>query len=1001
MATFQYNGHTYLLSSAGTWLEAQANAQSLGGNLVTINDQAEQDWLFTTFGSNPTLWIGYTDQETEGVFKWINGESSTYTDWGNMQPDNHGAGEDYAALGGNPNGVSTEKWNDLPNSLQGPAPVGIIEIAGSNNSPTGTVTINDTTPEQNQTLTVTNTLADADGLGTITYQWQANGVNVGTGASYTLTQAEVGKTIIAIAGYTDSKGTAESVSSTATTAVLNVNDLPTGGITITGIVQRNEVLTVSNTLVDADGLGTITYQWQADGVNIGSGASYTLTQAEVGKTIVVIAGYTDNQGTTETKASAATTAVLNTNNLPTGNVTITGIVKQGEVLTASNSLADVNGLGTVSYKWNADGTVIGSGSSYTLTQDEVGKKITVTAGYTDDQNSAETVNSTATAAVANVNDLPTGTVTITGTAKQGEVLTASNSLADADGLGSISYQWAAGGTVIGSGNSYTLTADEVGKTITVTAGYTDNQNTAETVSSKATSAVAEPTNHAPTGAVTITGSTVKGQTLTASNTLADTDGLGTISYQWQANDVTIGTGNSYTLTANEVGKTVTVIAGYTDGLGKAESVTSADTSAITAPTTPGFSVSPTTLQSTGEDGATVSYSIQLNTAPLAKQNVVITFTSSDTSEGIINTPTLTFTSTNYATAQTLTVQGVDDYLDDGDIPYLVTAKVTTLDVFYKTLAFTALNLTNADDGLDTALDLYGDENGSKSDVLTGGNGADKLHGLNRADNLSGGLGNDSLWGGYGDDNLFGEDGDDKLLGEQENDYMEGGAGNDTLDGGDGADTMVGGAGNDTYYLGYDAVDVITDDGLATDIDTVIMPYQLTSYTLPTGIEKGTIAAGTVASNLTGNTGDNELTGNSGKNILSGAVGRDSLFGGAGNDILLGGTGNDTLSGGNGKDIFKFNSALTANTDKISDFVVADDTIQLENSIFTKLSKTGVLTAASFVKGTAAVDSNDYLIYNSSTGALTYDADGSGAGAGVQIALLGVSLALTHADFVVI
>lgn len=59
-------------------------------------------------------------------------------------------------------------------------------------------------------------------------------------------------------------------------------------------------------------------------------------------------------------------------------------------------------------------------------------------------------------------------------------------------------------------------------------------------------------------------------------------------------------------------------------------------------------------------------------------------------------------------------------------------------------------MTNTDDGLDTPLDLYGDENGSKSDVLAGGNGADKLHGLNKADNLSGGLGNDSIWGGYGE-----------------------------------------------------------------------------------------------------------------------------------------------------------------------------------------------------------------------------------------------------------
>lgn len=61
----------------------------------------------------------------------------------------------------------------------------------------------------------------------------------------------------------------------------------------------------------------------------------------------------------------------------------------------------------------------------------------------------------------------------------------------------------------------------------------------------------------------------------------------------------------------------------------------------------------------------------------------------------------------------------------------------------------------------------------------------------------------------------------------------------------------------------------------------------------------------------------------------------------------------------------------------------------------------MLNAGSFVKADAAIDTNDYVIYNPTTGALTYDADGSGAGVGVQIAMLGVNLALTNADFVII
>jgi Ca2+-binding RTX toxin-like protein len=118
-------------------------------------------------------------------------------------------------------------------------------------------------------------------------------------------------------------------------------------------------------------------------------------------------------------------------------------------------------------------------------------------------------------------------------------------------------------------------------------------------------------------------------------------------------------------------------------------------------------------------------------------------------------------------------------------------------------------------------------------------------------------------------------------------------------------------------------------------------------------------------------------------------------------VLSGGVGNDALSGGSGRDLFTFDSALSANIDRITDFVVADDTVQLENSIFTKLSKTGVLNSGMFVKAVAPHDANDYLIYNPATGALSYDADGNGTGASVQIAVLGVNLPLTYADFVVI
>lgn len=151
--------------------------------------------------------------------------------------------------------------------------------------------------------------------------------------------------------------------------------------------------------------------------------------------------------------------------------------------------------------------------------------------------------------------------------------------------------------------------------------------------------------------------------------------------------------------------------------------------------------------------------------------------------------------------------------------------------------------------------------------------------------------------------------------------------------------------------------------------------------------------------ITGNNLDNALTGGAGNDKLTGAAGKDRLNGGLGNDKLTGGAGADTLTGGDGKDIFLLNS--TAGVDTITDFSAVSDTIQLENAVFTALTNTGILAADQFTFGGVAKDANDHLIYNQLDGGLYYDTDGAGAIAKTQIALLGVNLALTNADFVVV
>ncbi len=130
-----FRGHRYQLSSdAFTWKDAQAEAISLGGNLVTINDAAEQAWIESSFGTTETLWTGLTDQDQEGEFAWVSGEAVTFTNWAAGQANTdpfareYAEKEDYATL----NYERTPLWADSEGTARYR---GIIEIGALAETP--------------------------------------------------------------------------------------------------------------------------------------------------------------------------------------------------------------------------------------------------------------------------------------------------------------------------------------------------------------------------------------------------------------------------------------------------------------------------------------------------------------------------------------------------------------------------------------------------------------------------------------------------------------------------------------------------------------------------------------------------------------------------------------------------------------------------------------------------------------------------------------------------
>jgi Ca2+-binding RTX toxin-like protein len=333
----------------------------------------------------------------------------------------------------------------------------------------------------------------------------------------------------------------------------------------------------------------------------------------------------------------------------------------------------------------------------------------------------------------------------------------------------------------------------------------------------------------------------------------------------------------------------------------------------------------------------------------------------------------------------------------------------------------------------------GTRNGtSGANTLVGTAFADTLNGLGNNDKLYAGGGNDVLDGGAGNDTMSGGSGNDSYYVNSAGDVIVEGVGRGTADtvatnvtftltagaevellrttsnggttaldltgnayaqtivgnagvnilsdgGKGGADTLNGLGGNDLYRV-YNTADVIVETSTTDAADRVMAAVH---YSLGTGVRVEQLttngSSGTSGIYLVGNEFAQEITGNAGNNRLEGK---------GGHDILRGLGGNDT---------FAFASTLgAANVDTILDFNVSDDRFLLSDSVFKALTP-GTLSATAFRANTTglAEDADDRIVYESDTGNVYYDANGSASGGSVLFAKVTIGLALTNADFSVV
>ncbi|MGF6283190.1 peroxidase family protein [Pseudomonas silensiensis] len=703
------------------------------------------------------------------------------------------------ADGALPSGVGTAQNND---------PLGHLAIL---DAATG---VRDETPVAGQLLRVSDSaVRDADNqsvanptgavTGGVAYYWQvenipgsgvfeditfvaAGEVSRAIGATYRVADDVAGLNIRVRAVYQDAKGTLEIVESSG-------NSTPTEGPTVLGLAVQNQVLTADpSTIVDLDGVSTtqFTYQWQAnDGlgfVNIAgaTGSTFALGQAQVGQEVRVVMGYVDNFGVAESVSSNILGPVDNVNDAPTAGPTVTGLAVQNQVLTANPaSIIDIDGLSNpqFTYQWQANNgpgfvNIAGAtGSTFALGQAQVGQAVRVVVSYVDDFGAAESVSSNVLGPVANVNDAPTGVLLISDTTPdQGQVLTALTAgIADADGLGTFSFQWQQG-----VGTSFT--------------------------------------------------------------------------------NINGATAATFTPGAAQVNLQLRVIVRYTDGFGTLESVTSAATAAVVI------------------QGVVLQGNALANTLTGTAGNDVLSgLGGNDTLNGLAGSDQL-FGGTG------------NDILNGGDDN----------------------DVLNGEDGNDT---LNG---GLGADAMNGGAGNDTFVVDNVGDSVTEALGGGTdlvqtsltnyLLGANVENLTYTGAGNFTGTGNALANTITGGVGNDFLDGGAGADRLVGGAGNDTYVVDSAADVVVEVAGAGTDT----VQTSLASYTLGADVENLTYSgAGNFVGNgnglnnaITGGVGNDTLNGGGGNDILTGNGGNDTLNGGAGNDSLLGGDGNDTLLGGAGNDV---------------------------------------------------------------------------------------------------
>jgi Ca2+-binding RTX toxin-like protein len=638
-------------------------------------------------------------------------------------------------------------------------------------------------------------------------------------------------------------------------AAILADNPTTGTVALAGEAAQNQTLAAASTLTDLDGLVGLGYQWQSsiDGsswsdIDGAIAGSFSLTEAEVGRQVRVVASYADREGKIGSVASAATPAIANVNDAPMVNIAIAAQSARendafafelpaatfadadaGDSLALSARLANGDPLPAWLSFDAATGRLIGTPAHADAGELQIVVTATDLAGAAVSQTFALTVEVLAGLTLTGTagNDILTGGIgndTLDGGAGRDRMIGgAGNDIYVVDTTGEVIVELTGEGTdTVQSGVSLTLAANVENLTLLGTATISGTGNAMDNL---LTGNSGNNTLNGGAGADTLIG------------------GLGNDSYYVDS------AGDIVTEALDE--GTDRVIASISYTLGKnLENLTLTGTEAIDG-------------TGNAQNNVIVGNSAGNVLSGLGGNDSLSGGIGSDTLFGGEGNDTLNGSAGDDSMTGGL---GNDSYYVDNAGDVVTEALDEGTDRVIASISYTLgehlenLTLTGTE-----AIDGTGNE---LNNVIVGNSAGNVLRGLGGNDSLSGGIGSDTLFGGEG---------------------------NDTLNGSAGDDSMTGGLGNDSYYVDS-AGDVVTE-ALDEGTDRVIASI---SYTLGEHLENLTLT-GAVAIDGTGNELNNVIVGNVAGNVLSGLAGNDSLSGGIGSDTLFGGEGNDTLNGSAGDD----------------------------------------------------------------------------------------------------